>query len=131
MRLVVRAVLFIFPGILLSTAAPSLSGDGGATGDAQKGKTVFARCAACHSMDAGKNGIGPTLAGVVGRQAGSVNGFRYSAALKGSGIRWDAASLDNYLASPRKAVPGTTMMVGVPNTQQRADVIAYLCDHAK
>lgn len=83
-------------------------------------------CSSCHSTEEGKNRIGPQLSGVVGRDAGSVEGARYSAALKRSGIVWDAGTLDAYLANPRQAVPGTSMPVGLANAGQRASVIDYL-----
>jgi cytochrome c len=84
------------------------------------------RCAACHALQAGQNKAGPHLAGIIGRKAGSVEGARYSRALQGSQIVWDDATLDNFLANPRKAVAGTTMMIGVPNADQRKAIIAYL-----
>jgi cytochrome c len=84
------------------------------------------RCSACHTMDSGQNRVGPHLSGVVGRTAGSVQGARYSAAMRESGIVWDAQSLDTFLAAPRQMVQGTTMTVGLPNAEQRAAIIAYL-----
>jgi cytochrome c len=98
-----------------------------AEGDAERGKTVFGRCSGCHSLTAADaKPTGPHLEGLFGRTAGSVEGARYSDAMKGLGIVWDEATLDNYLAAPTQAVPGTTMMVGVPDAQDRADLIAYL-----
>lgn len=95
--------------------------------DAAQGEDLFrTRCGSCHSLEAGQNRLGPSLAGVVGRTAGSVEGARYSPALKASGIVWDEQSLDSYLASPRQMVAGTTMTVGVPNATQRGAIIAYL-----
>lgn len=105
-----------------------LAGSGGlahAEGDAAKGKTVFSRCAACHAAGS-QNKIGPGLAGVVGRPAGSVAGFRYSKAMAGSGLTWTEEQLDTYLAGPAKAVPGTTMAVALPSAQDRGDIIAFL-----
>lgn len=99
-----------------------------AGGDAAKGKTVFARCMACHAVTPGTNRIGPSLAGVVGRKAGSAPGFTYSPAMKGSKTVWNAKALDGFLARPSGAsVPGTKMaFAGVPNATDRANVIAYL-----
>ena len=78
-------------------------------------------------MVAGANGIGPTLFGVVGRPAGSVPGFNYTADHKKLGITWDAANLDKYLANPRAMVPDTTMVYpGVKDDAERADLVAYL-----
>jgi cytochrome c len=93
--------------------------------DRERGLQAFAACAACHAPD--KNGIGPSLAGVVGRTSGTVEDFRYSRAMKNAKIVWDAATLDAYLAEPQKVVPGNLMpFSGIGDPQQRADVIAYL-----
>lgn len=84
------------------------------------------RCGACHSLQAGQNGIGPHLAGVIGRTAGSLEAARYSDALRDSGIVWDSGSLDAFLAAPGEVVPGTRMTVSVPDPDQRATIITYL-----
>jgi cytochrome c len=94
--------------------------------DAVHGEAVFKRCAACHSLKPGENKVGPSLFGGMGKKAGSVDGYRYSDALKNSGLVWDEATLDSFLAAPAKKVPGTKMAVGVPNATDRADLIAYL-----
>ena len=97
-----------------------------AAGDPAKGQQVFAKCAACHAKD-NSNRLGPGLLGVVGRQAGSVQGFRYSRALKTASIVWDDKSLDAFISAPQKAVPGNVMpFAGIPDPQQRTDLIAYL-----
>ena len=70
--------------------------------------------------------MGPLLIGVVGRKAGAVPGYNYSAAMKSSGLTWDEATLDSFLATPMKKVPGTSMPVGVASAKDRADMIAYL-----
>jgi len=92
------------------------------------GETLFKqRCGTCHAIDAGGAArLGPPLRGVVGRKAGAVAGYGYSAALKGSGVVWDKANLDAYLARPAARIPGTKMMIGVPGAGQRAPIIAYL-----
>jgi cytochrome c len=106
---------------LLLTAAPAIAQD------AAKGETLFKqRCAACHSVTAGENKMGPHLVGIVGRKAGSVEGAKYSKALPASGLTWDEANLDAFLANAKKLVPGTTMAFVLPNATQRADLIAYL-----
>ncbi|MBV8132749.1 MAG: cytochrome c family protein [Alphaproteobacteria bacterium] len=94
----------------------------------EPGETVFKKnCAICHTVDAGKNKIGPSLAGVVGRKAGSVPGFAYSAANKKSGDTWDAQTLDTYLTDPRKFMPGTKMVfAGLKNPEDRKALIEYL-----
>ncbi len=95
--------------------------------DADAGKTVFNKCKACHSTDAGKNMVGPSLHGVVGRKAATGAGFNYSDAMKNSGMTWDAASLDKYLTDPKAAIPGNKMVfVGVKDEADRKNLIAYL-----
>ncbi len=87
---------------------------------------VFNQCAVCHSTD-GSNGTGPSLKGLFGRQTGSVPGFRYSRAMRGAGIVWDAKSLDDYLRSPQDFIPGNVMpFAGVPDSAERSGLIAYL-----
>ena len=99
-------------------------------GDPAAGKTVFRKCSACHSLEPGKKKVGPSLHGVSGRTAGTLEGFRYSKAMKAygeSGVVWTEATLDTYLAAPRKVVKGTKMAFpGLKTEKQRADVIAYL-----
>lgn len=96
-------------------------------GDAGVGSAAFAQCKACHVVDPGVNRMGPSLHAVVGRHAGSVADFRYSQAMKTSGIVWSDAKLFEYLESPRRVVPGTSMgFAGISNPQMRADIIAYL-----
>ena len=97
-----------------------------ADGDAARGKTLFSRCSACHTVT-DQNKIGPHLSGVVGRTAGTVEGFTYSKGMAAYGKVWDEASLDTFLSGPNKAVPGTKMAAGaIANPQDRADIIAYL-----
>ena len=96
-----------------------------ATGDAARGEALYARCRGCHSIE--RNRIGPMHRGLFGRAAGSVAGFAYSEAMKNSGIVWDEATLDDFLAHPRQTVPGTKMTyAGIADAQERADLIAYL-----
>jgi cytochrome c len=95
--------------------------------DVERGQSVFKRCAACHVVDQPKNRVGPHLVGLFGRESGSVEGFAYSSALRGSGIVWDEQQLDAYLENPRKHVKGTRMaFAGLKDPQDRQDVIAYL-----
>lgn len=95
--------------------------------DLGDGERLFRqRCAACHALEAGQNKAGPHLDGIIGRRAGSVENARYSPAMQQSQIIWEEQALDNFLANPRKAVPGTSMMIGVPNGDQRKAIIAYL-----
>jgi cytochrome c len=97
-------------------------------GDPAAGQAVFkTQCGICHSVVQGKNMVGPSLFGLIGRKSGSVPGFHYSAANRDAKITWDAAILDKYLAAPREVVPGTIMTFpGLTDDTKRADVIAYL-----
>ncbi|MDG2003744.1 MAG: c-type cytochrome [Novosphingobium sp.] len=91
-----------------------------------KPPAAYLQCRSCHSVEAGKNGIGPSLAGIFGKPAASVAGFRYSSALQASGIVWDRAKLDEWLAGPTKMVPGTRMVLPVRNEGQRKAVLDYM-----
>ena len=95
--------------------------------DVESGKTAFKKCALCHTTEAGKNKIGPSLFGIVGRKSASLENFNYSEAMKKFDHTWDAQSLDTYLADPRATVPGTKMIFpGIKDEKERQDVIAYL-----
>jgi len=92
---------------------------------AKRGEQLYARCAACHAL--AHDRVGPRHCALIGRPAGSVEGFEYSAAMKKSGIVWNAKTLDRFLAAPMQRVPGTTMTyAGVTDAKERADLIAYL-----
>lgn len=96
-------------------------------GDPVHGKVVFDQCKVCHSLDAGKNGVGPSLKGIVGTPAADVAGYTFSPAMKKSGLTWTPETLSAFLQSPMKKVPGTKMpFAGLPNAKDRDDVIAYL-----
>lgn len=96
-------------------------------GDPTAGRLVFRKCQACHSMEPGKNILGPSLSGVMGRKSASVDGYSYSTAMKGANLTWDAATLDRYLSDPAKVVPGNKMpFPGLKTDHDRADVIAYI-----
>ena len=98
-----------------------------AAGDSSAGQTVFAtHCVACHSTQPGKNGVGPSLAGIVGSKSGSVPGYEFSPAVKDANITWDDANLDKYLADPAGLIPGTRMLINLPSETDRQNVIAYL-----
>lgn len=98
--------------------------------DAGAGKAVFeSKCGICHAASTAPGGpvAGPNMVGLVGRKAASVEGFpMYSPALKNSGITWNAKLLDEFLANPMSKVPGTMMVISLPDQKERADVIAYL-----
>jgi len=88
---------------------------------------AFAMCASCHQVEPGKHGVGPSLAGVFGAKAGHAEGYAYSAAMKGSGLTWDEATLDKYLTAPMQVVPGTKMTyAGLKDAAQRREMIEYL-----
>jgi cytochrome c len=93
----------------------------------ETGKTIFKKCALCHTTELGKNKIGPSLFGIVGRKAASVDNYNYSEAMKKFDHTWDPETLDTYLADPRATVPGTKMIFpGLKEKAEREDVIAYL-----
>jgi cytochrome c len=93
--------------------------------DAARGEQLYARCAACHALASDR--VGPRHCGLLGRRAGSVPGFLYTDAMKNSKLIWDEKTLDRFLAKPMAVVPGTNMTYdGVPDSQDRADLIAYL-----
>lgn len=96
-------------------------------GDPDAGKKVFRKCKACHSLKEGKNGAGPSLHGIMGASAGTVDGFRYSNAMKDSGITWNAETLAGYLADPKGYIPGNKMAFrGLRKDADVENVIAYL-----
>jgi cytochrome c len=99
-----------------------------AAGDPVAGKGVFARCAACHTVEKnGGNGLGPNLFGVVGRQAAALPNYSYSGALKSAGITWTPDKLKVWVGGPQKLVPGTKMAFGgISSAKQIEDVVAYL-----
>ena len=98
-----------------------------AEGDAALGKTAYGKCAACHSIKAGENKVGPSLHGVVGRASHSVEGYNYSEPMKAYSVTWDQATLDTYLINPRATVPGTRMVFpGIKSETERTNLIAYL-----
>jgi len=93
--------------------------------DAGRGEQIYGRCLACH--DLARDRVGPRHCGLFGRRAGSVPGFVYSPAMQGSGIVWNARTLDTFLAAPMKAMPGTAMTYdGIADPGERADLIAFL-----
>ncbi len=119
--------------LLLAGGVNSSRADPALTGDAVKGEKIFNKCKACHTTEAGGlNKIGPNLHGVFGRAAAAVDGFKYSKALKDSGITWDEASIDRLIATPKKMIKGTKMIFpGLKKDKDRADVIAYLKEATK
>jgi cytochrome c len=112
-------------GMALSGAASAA--DPAPAGDAAAGKRVFNSCRACHSIEPGQNKLGPSLASIVGREAGTVEAYAYSPAMQKTGIAWTPENLDKFLENPRGFVPGTKMVfVGVKKPTDRENLIAYL-----
>jgi cytochrome c len=97
-------------------------------GDTHRGGEVYRACVACHSLEPDVHLTGPSLAGALGREAGNAEGFnRYSAALKASGLTWDADTLNAWLAGPQAMIPGTYMIFpGIEDGKARADLVAFL-----
>ncbi len=128
-----RRMLALAAGLAIAmTAGPVLAG-----GDAAKGAKVFKKCKACHSLEAGKNKVGPSLAGIVGRKAGTSAGYKYAAGLKAAGAKglvWDEKTLSAYLTNPKKYLksylgegrPKNKMTFKLKKEDQRDDVIAFL-----
>jgi cytochrome c len=104
-----------------------LAGAARADGDAVRGEARFQDCAACHKLEAGANNVGPSLHGILTRKAGEIADFRYSPAIKRSGIVWTPETLDKFITDPQALVPGNRMpYAGMANAGDRADLIAYL-----
>lgn len=99
----------------------------GFSGDPVAGEKAFLQCRTCHVLEPGVNRVGPSLAGIIGRPAGTVEGFAYSSANAESGIVWTPEKMFQFLENPRRVIPGTKMAyAGMRNPQDRANVIAYL-----
>jgi cytochrome c len=118
-------------GMVRAMAASSmtllLAGSAHADGDAARGEARFQDCAACHRLDAGANNVGPSLHGIFARKAGELADFRYSPAMKRSGIVWTPETLGQFIADPQAMVPGNRMpFAGLASAGDRADLIAYL-----
>lgn len=98
-----------------------------ASADTGKGERVFSKCKACHKLEAGANGTGPYLHGVVGRAIGAADGFGYSGTLGGLGGEWTPDALNGFLENPKGWAAGTTMAFsGLKKPEDRANLIAYL-----
>ena len=98
-----------------------------ADGDAARGEARFQDCAACHKLEAGSNNVGPSLHGLFERKAGALVDFRYSPAMKRSGISWTPETLDKFITDPQAMVPANRMpYAGMASASDRTDLIAYL-----
>jgi len=103
-----------------------------ADGDTARGEKKFGDCAACHKLEAGANNVGPSLHGLFARKAGEIADFRYSPAIKRSGITWTPETLDKFITDPQSLVPGNRMpYAGMAAAADRADLIAYLQNATK
>ena len=117
---------------LVSVALLAGAGAAHAGGDAARGEQKFIACGACHSLKPGVTLVGPSLVGVFGRKAGALKDFRYSAAMRRSGITWSDATLEAFIADPQGSVPANRMpFEGMPEASDRADLIAYLAKATK
>ena len=117
-----RLAILAVAGAMLAFPAWAASAE-----DLAAGKASFATCKACHSLEEGKNEIGPSLHGLFGRKAGTAPKFNYSAANKSSGIVWKEDTLFQYLENPQKFVPGTKMVFpGIKSEKERHALIEYL-----
>jgi cytochrome c len=114
--------------MLLAIAGSLAAHAAAAAEDPVKGKTVLEQCTACHSLEPGQNGVGPTLHGLFGRKSASAEEFNYSPAMRRANVTWTPELLDTYLADPQSGVfKGNRMpFSGLPDPQARADLIAYL-----
>ncbi len=122
----------LVPGALyvaaLGAAAIIASATVAAAADAEHGKAVFQQCAACHTDKPGA--IGPSLRGVYGRKSASVDGFRYSDAMKRADLTWDETNLRDYISNPQAKVKGNRMpFAGLTNAKDLDDLIAFLKDY--
>lgn len=121
-RLIAPGMLAV--SVLVASAAQA------ATGDPDHGAQIYQRCQLCHSIE--HDLVGPRHLGLFGRKAGSIAGYPYSAAMRSSGITWSEVTLNQFLSGPQALVPGTRMtFTGLPDEQDRADVIAFLKEATK
>jgi cytochrome c len=112
---------------VFSVLLPFAMAGSGAAADIEAGKTTFKKCALCHTAEIGKNKVGPSLFGIVGRKSASLKNYNYSDAMKNFNHTWNPQVLEIYLKDPRAMVPGTKMIFpGIQDQTERANLIAYL-----
>ena len=120
-----RAAQISVMAVLVVTLLPIAAAR--ADGDPVRGEARFQECAACHKLEAGANEVGPSLHGIFTRKAGELADFRFSPAMKRSGIVWSAETIEKYIADPQAFIPANRMpYAGMSNASDRADLIAYL-----
>ena len=113
--------------LILGAALIVATGAASAQGDPKRGEKVFENCRACHTPDGKANDVGPGLSGVFGRRAGGRDDFRYSPAIRRSGITWTPQTMDTFVADPQKSVPANCMpFAGIPDARDRTDLIMYM-----
>lgn len=116
----------VLGSVVAAMFVPAVS-EARADGDPARGEQRYEDCIACHPIEPGVHGIGPSLYGIVGRKAGEVADFRYSGPLKRSGLTWTPEALDTFIADPQASVPANRMpYAGMADARDRADLIAYL-----
>jgi cytochrome c len=118
----------------LATAIALASSSAFADGNADKGKKVFKKCKACHSMDAGKNKMGPSLAGIIGRKAGTADGYKKYKALKGANFSWDEATIGEFVQNQKKFLKSKGLKTKIAmrvkiKAKDVDDLLAYLKSH--
>lgn len=136
MRLITSAAAAALALSLTACGSPAedQAAEGTTTSEVSPAATVadakpaaFAQCAACHAVEPGKHGVGPSLAGVYGTKSGEIAGYAFSDAMKNANLTWDDKTLDAYLANPMKVVPGTKMTyAGLADPAQRKAIIDYM-----
>jgi cytochrome c len=120
MRIAVKPLVF-------SVVIPFAMAGSSAAADLEAGKTTFKKCLLCHTAEAGKNKIGPSLFAIVGRQSASLKNYDYSDAMKNFHHTWTPQVLNTYLTDPQAMVPGTKMIFpGIKDATERANLIGYL-----
>jgi len=118
---------FPIQSFALAALMPFLTIHAASGQDIEAGKAAFKKCVLCHTTEAGKNKVGPSLFGIVGRNSASLDAYNYSEGMKKFDHIWDQQTLRTYLADPRAAVPGTKMIFpGIKDDKERDDVITYL-----